>query len=86
LALVSSALYLLSDATEVIQGGFSVGQLWLTLAAEATIPIFVVGLANLYQPRLGRLGRASAWAYAYTYVVFAGTAAPRPDSGATRRA
>jgi hypothetical protein len=72
-ALVSSALYFLSDVIEVVQGGFSVGQLWLTLAAEAAIPMFVVGLTILYRRRLGRLGLVSAVAYAYSYVVFAWT-------------
>jgi hypothetical protein len=72
-ALVFSALYFLSDVIEVIHGGFSVGQLWLTLAAQAAIPIFVVGIATLYRPRLGRLGLVSAVAYAYSYVVFTGT-------------
>jgi hypothetical protein len=72
-ALIFSVLYFVSDVIEVIQGGFSVGQLWLTLAAEAAIPIFVVGLAILYRPRLGRLGQFCAWAYAYSYVVFTGT-------------
>lgn len=37
-ALVFSALYLLSDVIEAIQGGFSAGQLRLTLFAEAAIP------------------------------------------------
>jgi hypothetical protein len=72
-ALVFSALYFLSDVIEVIQGGFSVGQLWLTLAAEAAIPVFVVGVAILCWPRMGRLGLVSAVAYAYCYVVFTGT-------------
>jgi hypothetical protein len=72
-ALVFSALYFLSDVLEVVQGGFSVGQLWLTLAAEAAIPMFVVGLTILYRRRLGRLGLVSAVAYAYSYVVFTGT-------------
>jgi hypothetical protein len=73
IALVFSAVYFLSDVIEVVQGGFSVGQLWLTLAAEAAIPMFVVGLATLYRRRLGRLGLVSAAAYAYSYVVFTGT-------------
>ncbi|MDX6374071.1 MAG: hypothetical protein QOD98_3059 [Nocardioidaceae bacterium] len=72
-ALVFSALYFLSDVVEVVHGGFSVGQLWLTLAAEAAIPMFVVGLAILHRRRLGRLGLVSAAAYAYSYVVFTGT-------------
>jgi hypothetical protein len=73
LALVASALYFLTDVIEVVQGGFSAGQLWLTLVAEAAIPVFVVGIAALFWSRLGLLGRLSALAYAYSYVVFTGT-------------
>jgi hypothetical protein len=73
LAVVFSALYFVSDAWELAQGGFSRGQLWLTLLAEAAIPVFVVGLAVLQRPRLGRLGRISAWLYAAAYVVFTGS-------------
>jgi hypothetical protein len=73
LALVASSLYFLSDVIEVIQGGFSVGQLWLTFVAEAAIPVLVTGIAALFWSRLGRVGRASAVAYAYSYVVFTGS-------------
>lgn len=73
IALVASVLYFLSDAIEVAQGGFSVGQLWLTAVAEAAIPLFVTGIAAVFWSRLGRLGQASALAYAYSYVVFTGT-------------
>jgi hypothetical protein len=72
-ALVFSALYLLSDVIEAIQGGFSAGQLWLTLVAEAAIPAFVIGLYLVQRPRIGRLGRISAVAYAYSFVFFTGT-------------
>lgn len=72
-ALVFSALYFLSDAIEMIQGGFSGPQLWLTFVAEAAVPIFVVGLAVVQRPHLGRLGECSALAYAYSYVFFTGT-------------
>lgn len=72
-ALVFSALYFLSDVIEAIQGGFSAGQLWLTLVAEAAIPVFVVGLYRVQRPRIGRLGRLSALAYAYAFVYFTGT-------------
>jgi hypothetical protein len=72
-ALVFSALYFLSDAIEVVQGGFSVSQLWLTLVSEAAIPVFVMGLAKVQGQRFGRLGWACAWAYAYSYVFFTGT-------------
>jgi hypothetical protein len=72
-ALVFSTLYLLSDVIEAIQGGFSAGQLWVTLVAEAAIPVFVVGLYMVQRPQIGRLGRISALAYAYSYVFFTGT-------------
>ena len=72
-ALVFSGLYFLSDAIEAAQGGFSVSQLWLTLVAEAAIPMFVVGLAKIHGRSFGRLGWAAAWAYAYSYVFFTGT-------------
>jgi hypothetical protein len=85
MALADSGLYFCSDVIEVIQGGFSVGQLWLTLVAEAAIPIFVIGLAVLFRPGLGRLGWVCAWAYAYSYVAFTGTVmyAPSPTTPRT---
>jgi hypothetical protein len=73
MALAFSAAYLLSDIIEAGQGGFSSGQLWLTLAAEAAIPIFVIGLWMVQRPQIGRLGRLSAIAYAYSFVFFTGT-------------
>jgi hypothetical protein len=72
-ALVFSALYFLSDVLEAIQGGFTAGQLWLTLVAEAAIPGVVIGLYATQRPHIGRLGRVSAAAYAYSYVFFTGT-------------
>jgi hypothetical protein len=71
--LLASVLYFVSDVVEVVHGGFSEGQLWLTLLAEAAIPIFVIGLAAVLRPRLGRLGVLAAVGYAYSYVVFTGT-------------
>jgi hypothetical protein len=70
---VFSVLYVLSDVIEAIQGGFSRGQLWLTLVAEAAIPAFVIGLYLVQRPQIGRLGRLSAVAYAYSFVFFTGT-------------
>jgi hypothetical protein len=73
-ALVFSVLYFVSDIIEVLQGGFSTGQLWLTLVAEAAIPFVVVGLAVTQRPRsFGLLGDVSALAYAYSYLYFTGT-------------
>lgn len=72
-ALAFSALYFLSDLIEALQGGFSTGQLWLTLVAEAAIPFFVVGLYLVQRPRIGRLGAFGAAAYAYAFVFFTGT-------------
>ncbi len=70
---VGSALYFFTDVIEAAQGGFSATQLWLTLIAEAAIPVMVIGLALAQAPRLGRLGWASAWIYAYSYVFFTAT-------------
>jgi len=68
----ASLLYFVSDLIEAHQGGFSDAQLWLTLLAEASIPVFVIGLAVAQRPRLGRLGDVAGVAYAYSYVVFTG--------------
>jgi hypothetical protein len=57
----------------VTHGGFSTGQLWLTLVAEATLPIIVIGLWLVQRPRIGRLGAMSAITYAYSFVFFTGT-------------
>lgn len=72
-ALVFSALYFASDVLEFLHGGFSPSQLWLTLVAEAAVPPFVLGLAAVQRPALGRLGELSAWGYAGSYVAFTGT-------------
>jgi hypothetical protein len=68
-----SALYLLSDVTEALHGGFSVPQLLLTLVAEAAIPFITIGLYAVQRPRIGRLGLISAFAYAYAFAFFTGT-------------
>jgi hypothetical protein len=68
-----SALYFSSDVLEAMQGRFSDIQLWLTLMAEAVVPVFVVGLAVVQRPRLERFGELSALAYAYSFVFFTGT-------------
>jgi hypothetical protein len=72
-ALAFSALYFVSDVIELLQGGFSTAQLSLTYAAEAAIPLFVLGLYALQRPRIGRLGLVAALAYAYTFVFFTST-------------
>jgi hypothetical protein len=72
-ALAFSVLYLVSDIIEALQGGVSGGQLAMTLIAEAAIPVLVIGLYVVQRPRIGRLGRLSAAAYAYSYVFFTGT-------------
>jgi hypothetical protein len=72
-ALAFSALYLVSDVIEAIQGGFSQGQLWLTFGAEAAIPVFVMALYAFQRPRIGRLGLIGSVAYAYSFVFFTGT-------------
>jgi hypothetical protein len=66
-------LYFASDLIELLQGGFSTAQLSLTYAAEAAIPLLVLGLYALQRPRIGQLGLVAALAYAYTFVFFAST-------------
>lgn len=70
-----SLLYWTSDLIEASQGGFSDGQLWLTLIAEAAVPPIVLGLWWLQRNRMGRLGAVSAWAYSYAFVFFTFTVA-----------
>jgi len=72
-AVAFSALYFVSDVIELAQDGFSTFQLSLTYAAEAAIPLFVLGLYALQRPRIGSLGLVGAVAYAYVYVFFTGT-------------
>lgn len=72
-ALGFSVLYLLTDLAEAIQGGFSTWQLAATLAAEAAVPFFVIGLWLLQRPRIGKLGAVGAFAYAYCYLFFCWT-------------
>ncbi|MCY1139105.1 hypothetical protein OWR29_13995 [Actinoplanes sp. Pm04-4] len=72
-ALLFSIVYLVSDVIELAQGGFSPFQLSLTYAAEAAIPLFVLGLYALQRPRINGLGLAGAIGYSYTYVFFTGT-------------
>src|SRR5437762_5348751 len=72
-AVVFSALYLLSDVIELLQGGFSTTQLVLTYISEASIPLFVIGIYAAQRPRIGRLGLVGAVGYAYTFVFFTGT-------------
>ncbi|MCW2750324.1 MAG: conserved rane protein of unknown function [Aeromicrobium sp.] len=72
-AVAFSMLYLVSDVIELAQGGFSTLQLALTYAAEAAIPLFVVGLFVVQRPRIGALGLVGAVTYAYTFVFFTST-------------
>jgi hypothetical protein len=68
-----SALYFVSDVLELIHGGFSTPQLALTYVAEATIPLFILGLYAVQRPRIGKLGLLGAVGYAYAYIFFTGT-------------
>ena len=72
-AVAFSVLYLVSDVIELVQGGFSTPQLALTYAAEAAIPLFVLGLFVVQRPTIGALGFVGAVTYAYTFVFFTGT-------------
>ena len=72
-AVGSSAVYVLSDVLELLAGGFTTVQLVLTYLAEATLPLFVLGLYAVQRPRIGRLGLLGALGYAYVYVYFTGS-------------
>jgi Ca2+/Na+ antiporter len=72
-AVAFSVLYLVSDLIELAQGGFSTPQLALTYAAEAAIPLFVLGLFAMQRPRIGALGLIAAVTYAYSFVFFTST-------------
>jgi Ca2+/Na+ antiporter len=72
-AVAFSVLYLVSDVIELAQGGFSTPQLALTYAAEAAIPLFVLGLFAIQRPRIGAFGLIAAVTYAYTFVFFTST-------------
>jgi hypothetical protein len=72
-AVAFSVLYLVSDLIELAQGGFSTPQLALTYAAEAAIPLLVLGLFAMQRPRIGALGLIAAVTYAYTFVFFTST-------------
>jgi hypothetical protein len=72
-AVAFSALYFVSDLIELIHGGFSTFQLALTYAAEAAIPLFVLGLYAVQRPQIRTLGLIGALAYAYTFVYFTST-------------
>jgi hypothetical protein len=73
LAVVTSAIYFASDVLEASNGGFTTFQLWLTLVAEASLPIFVLGLYVAHRQSLGRWGRYSAILYAVAYTYFTWT-------------
>jgi hypothetical protein len=70
---VFSVVYVASDVLEVGQGHFSAVRLSLTYAAEAAIPLVVLGLYAGQRPHIGRLGLFGAAAYAYSYVFFTST-------------
>jgi hypothetical protein len=72
-AVLFSSIYVLSDLIELAQGGFSPVQLALTYAAEAALPLFVLGLYAVQRPSIGGLGLVGAIGYAYSYVAFTAT-------------
>lgn len=73
-AIAGSALYVLSDAMELANGGdLFTAQLWVTYLAEASIPFFIVGLAAAQQPRGGWMSLAGAVLYGLAFVGFSAT-------------
>lgn len=72
--IVSSAAYIASDVMELLTGGFSATQLYLTYAAFAPVPFVMVGLHASQRPRAGWLSLLGALAYGASFVFFAATA------------
>jgi len=72
-AILFSVVYIVSDLIELATGGFGPVQLGLTYAAEAALPLFVIGLYAVQRPRIGALGLAGAIGYAYSYIAFTAT-------------
>ncbi|MDF3050234.1 MAG: conserved rane protein of unknown function [Pseudonocardia sp.] len=68
-----SIAYVVADVIELVQGGFPPVQLALTYAADAALPLFVIGLFAVQRPRIGRLGLVGAVGYAYAYIAFTAT-------------
>jgi hypothetical protein len=68
-----STVYIASDLIELAQGGFSPAQLALTYAAEAALPLFVIGVYAVQRPHIGWLGLVGAVGYAYSYIAFTAT-------------
>lgn len=73
-ALVSSTLYLATDAWEIASGQFSLVQLWLTYVAFVAVPFVVLGLHAVQSPRAGAASLTGAVAYGVAFVFYAGTA------------
>jgi hypothetical protein len=72
--LVSSALYLASEAMELAADGFSSTQLVATYAAFALVPFAVLGLHALQHAPADWTSLVGASAYGLAYVFYAGTA------------
>jgi hypothetical protein len=72
-AVIAPGLSILSDAVELLGGGFSPFQLSVTYVGFLAVPFVVLGLHASQQPRGGWLSLAGAVAYGTAFIFFAGT-------------
>ena len=71
--IIAFTLHILSDALEVLSGGFSANQLWINYVAFLPIPFLMVGLYAVQLPRVGWMSLGGAIAYGTSFIFFSGT-------------
>lgn len=72
--LIASAMYILSDLIELISGGFTEIQLYITYVAFVAIPFFLIGLHAIQLPQTGWLSLLGGLAYGTSFIFYASTA------------
>lgn len=72
-AIIAPMLHSLTDAMEVVQGGFSPWQLWLNYVAFLLVPAVALGLYAVQRPAITRPGLAGALMYGWAFIYFAHT-------------
>lgn len=73
-ALASSLASVGSDVAELLSGGFSPAQLYVTYAAFVAVPFFMLGLHALQRPSSGWLSLTGAACYGAAFIFYAATA------------
>lgn len=73
-AITGPILHTLSDGIELVQGGFSNGQLWLSYIAFLVFSWLLLGIYVVHKKRPGAAGLISALLYGVAFTYFAYTA------------